>query len=350
MALEDCDLNDLGFFGPQYTWCNSRSDGNFTQERLDRAVVISDWCSRFQHPEFHVLAARTSDHNPILISYSELPLAPNSYRRGFKLEANWQLDPECRDIIKAVWEQEVFEANRMKDIQFRLSACQINLTRWSKQKFEKDAELLKLKSKSLLELQRNNCPDQVDSIKQIQKEIDDILEREDVKWKQRAKQNLYRQGDRNTQFFHAWANHRRKVNNIRSITNDQGRTWRRNKEVCKVFIDYYKDIFSSNASTDFSQCLEHVEPRVSAEMNSNLLRSFTEEEVCIALSQMHPLKSPGPDGFSAGFFQKAWCTVGREVTEAVLSFLNGGPFDAAINATNICLIPKVSSPETIKDY
>jgi hypothetical protein len=65
---------------------------------------------------------------------------------------------------------------------------------------------------------------------------------------------------------------------------------------------------------------------------------------------MHPSKSPGPDDFSVGFFQKAWCNVGRKVTEAVLSFLNGGPFDAAINATNICLIPKVPSPESVKDY
>jgi hypothetical protein len=96
--------------------------------------------------------------------------------------------------------------------------------------------------------------------------------------------------------------------------------------------------------------LEHVEPRVSAEMNSKLLRPFTEEEVGLALSQMHPLKSPSPDGFSAGFFQKEWTTVGREVTRATLSFLNGGPFDPAINATNICFIPKVSSPETVKDY
>jgi len=62
------------------------------------------------------------------------------------------------------------------------------------------------------------------------------------------------------------------------------------------------------------------------------------------------LKSPGPDGFSAGFFQKAWCFVGEKVSEAVLSFLNGGPFDPSINATNICLIPKNPSPESVKDY
>jgi hypothetical protein len=34
----------------------------------------------------------------------------------------------------------------------------------------------------------------------------------------------YCQGDHNTQFFHSWANHRRKINSICSITDAQGRT------------------------------------------------------------------------------------------------------------------------------
>jgi hypothetical protein len=279
-----------------------------------------------------------------------VPPDPGSSRRGFKFEAKWQLDPECHDVIKAAWEQEGGEVDQLKDILGRLSACQKSLTHWGKRKFGKDAEILKQKSKRLLELQGNNHPNQVEAIKQIQKDINNILDREDIKWKQRAKQNWYCQGDRNTKFFHAWANHRRKVNSIRSITDEQGRTWRRYKEVCRVFIEYYREIFSSSISTDFSQCLEHVEPRISEEMNSNLLRPFTEEEVGVALSQMHPMKSPSPNGFSAGFFQKAWCDVGRNVSVAVLSFLNGGPFEATINSTNLCLIPKIPSPESVKDY
>lgn len=100
MALEDCDLSDLGFSGPRYTWCNSKSDGNFTQERLHRAVANREWCSRFHHVEVQVLATRSSDHNPILILYNDVPPKPGSSRRGFKFEAKWQLDPECHDIIK----------------------------------------------------------------------------------------------------------------------------------------------------------------------------------------------------------------------------------------------------------
>ncbi|XP_062150081.1 uncharacterized protein LOC133858622 [Alnus glutinosa] len=278
MALADCDLCDLGFIGPRCTWCNNKTDGNFTQERLDRAIANRDWCSRFQHVEVSVLAATSSDHNPILISCNEVPTDPLTYLRSFKFEANWQLDPDYRNIIKEAWGQNVATESPMMDIQSRLSACQKALSRWSKQKFGRDAELLKQKRERLLELQRSSWSEQSVAIKHLQEDIDIILEREDVRWKQRAKQNWYHHGDRNTQFFHAWANHRRRINSIRSITDAQGKTWRQKKEVCRVFIDYYKDMFSSNPPSELSLCLEHVEPRVSAEMNSKLLRPFTEEE------------------------------------------------------------------------
>lgn len=65
---------------------------------------------------------------------------------------------------------------------------------------------------------------------------------------------------------------------------------------------------------------------------------------------MHPLKSPWPDGFATCFYHKSWGTVGKVVSRVVLQYLNGGVFDAAINSTNIVLIPKVSSPSRVKKY
>jgi hypothetical protein len=62
------------------------------------------------------------------------------------------------------------------------------------------AEQLKIKMKQLASLQSRECPDLVEAIKKLQGEIDGIMEREDIKWKQRAKQNWYREGDWNTVF------------------------------------------------------------------------------------------------------------------------------------------------------
>jgi len=86
------------------------------------------------------------------------------------------------------------------------------------------------------------------------------------------------------------------------------------------------------------------------DMNDSLLRPFTKAEVIFALSQMHPIKSPGLDGFAACFYQKSWSTVGKVVSQAVLHYLNGGPFDVATNSTNIMLIPKFSSPSWLTNY
>jgi hypothetical protein len=89
---------------------------------------------------------------------------------------------------------------------------------------------------------------------------------------------------------------------------------------------------------------------VTAEMNAMLLKTYNLGEVELALSQMHPLKSPGPDGFAACFYQKSWATVKTEVCVAVLDFLNNGNFVNELNATHIALIPKKKNSSELTDY
>jgi len=61
-------------------------------------------------------------------------------------------------------------------------------------------------------------------------------------------------------------------------------------------------------------------------------------------------KAPGPDGYSAGFFKKAWSIVGEEVTHAILSFFETGKLLKVVNTTTIVLIPKVPNPSSVKDF
>lgn len=85
-------------------------------------------------------------------------------------------------------------------------------------------------------------------------------------------------------------------------------------------------------------------------MNDQLQREFTRDKVDEALFQMGLLKSPGPDGFGACFYQDFQNVSGDDVANVVLRFLNDELFDERINTTHIALIPKLESPSGVTDF
>jgi hypothetical protein len=61
-------------------------------------------------------------------------------------------------------------------------------------------------------------------------------------------------------------------------------------------------------------------------------------------------KAPGLDGFTTGFYQTHWGTIGASVTNAVLDFLNEGHLPEGVNQAIIVLIPKIKHPQDLKNF
>lgn len=158
-----------------------------------------------------VIVVRTSDHNPLLVRFENKMKCGDGGRWGFKFEARWKLDPECSKIIEEVWKGYGYQDGAMKTVQRNLEQCQIRLQGWNRRKYGNVEKKIKEMTKQLIELQKREGNVNQVAIKQLQLDIDILMELEDIKWKQRVKQNWYQYGDRNTPFFHAWTNHRRRI-------------------------------------------------------------------------------------------------------------------------------------------
>lgn len=85
-------------------------------------------------------------------------------------------------------------------------------------------------------------------------------------------------------------------------------------------------------------------------MNEQLIQDPTANEIKDALFAIHADKAPGPDGFSASFFQANWEVVGPAVVREIQQFFLTGSISTSMNTTHIRLIPKVTSPKVVAEY
>jgi hypothetical protein len=349
-ALSDSGLGDLGYKGPKFTWCNGREGCWNNKERLDRAVANAEWCSFFNLVNVEVLPRTCSDHSPILVSVSSTREVVWPKCKIFRFEAGWAKCKEQGEVIRKAWKPKLNSESPWITVKRNLKECTNALKLWaSSQKIsmEQKIELLQ-KQLSLIQMRG----DEVSLVeeKRLKEELNNALDMEDLKWKQRAKINWIQYGDRNSKFFHAFASYRSKKNFISKVKDKNGSLCVTKDSIEEAFVSYFKELFSAGDHVAVDPCIRALECKVTPEMNSRLLLPYTKEEINIALSQMSPLKAPGPDGLSSCFYQANWNVINGEVCEAVLHFQNTGEFDSEINFTYIALIPKVQNPVHVIDF
>ncbi|GJS26798.1 RNA-directed DNA polymerase, eukaryota [Tanacetum coccineum] len=89
---------------------------------------------------------------------------------------------------------------------------------------------------------------------------------------------------------------------------------------------------------------------LTTQQQEELESNVSKEELKRAVWDCRVDKSPGPDGFSFGFYRHFWSTIENDVLEAVNHFLTHGDIPKGCNSSFIVLIPKVLNANMVKDF
>ena len=187
-------------------------------------------------------------------------------------------------------------------------------------------------------------------INKLRKEINVLLDSEETMWSQRSKAHWLKEGDHNTKFFHYHASERRRKNSINGILDANGRWCETNESIVATAVSFFEDLYTTSHPSRIHEVISSIPTRVTWDMNQQLIKEFTSEEVLMALQQMHPTKSARLDDMSAIFYKKYWSIVGNDVTKMALNVLNSNMSMVEINKTNITLVPKVKHPSKMSEF
>ncbi|XP_057811697.1 uncharacterized protein LOC131025935 [Salvia miltiorrhiza] len=295
-TVESCNLIDLGFSGDPFTWSNNQRGADNIMERLDRIFGSSEWMSLYPGFEVTHLLRKASDHCHLLLSLETSSEKMQNRPKPFRFEAMWLRNESCKELCEKMW-QSGLGSRSVSDLKQKIEDMGRELKIWEKEVFgnvrKKCAELrerLAILKKSNMEAWSK------DEQRMIEDELDELLKQEELMWKQRSRADWINHGDRNTGFFHKVAEDRKKRNHIKEIRRNDGSLTRKNSEMDETLSSYFRGLFTSGSPHNPSEVLQSIEPVVTDEMNGELTRPFTQEEIVLALKHMHPLKAPGPDG------------------------------------------------------
>jgi hypothetical protein len=135
--------------------------------------------------------------------------------------------------------------------------------------------------------------------------------------KQKSRIKCLNLGDGNNSFFHNSVKVRNSTNLIKVLKDSEGNSIHDVMEIKSMAINFYQQLLGTTlhefSSDKAARVTNLIKKKFSAKCVAGMCAPVTKLEIHKVIFAMNPSKSPGPDGFSTGFFQKAWPVIGDDL-------------------------------------
>ncbi|GJX12134.1 RNA-directed DNA polymerase, eukaryota [Tanacetum coccineum] len=336
--------------GYSFTWSHNSAS---KMSKLDRFLVSDNLQRTCPNLSSLTLDRFLSDHRPILLRELNIDYGPTPFcffHNWFELEG---FDAFVADTWQNITITLITESNAMIKLAKKLKMLKGNIRQWVKGKKDNATSLRKeLKTKlaaidTLIDKGVSSSTHLEDRL-DIMNHLSSLDNTESIELAQKAKVKWSIEGDENSKFFHGIINKRRNNLAIRGTIIDG--EWIEDPIAVKnEFLSHFQSRFEAPCANRL--VLDMVFPnRLSPEQAQDLERVFVKEEIKEAVWDCGLDKSPGPDGFTFGFYRRFWNLIEGDVVEAVNHFFNNGFRHSGGNSSFIALILKFQGAKMVKDY
>jgi len=345
-TIDDLGLIDIPLLDRLFTWSNHRASP--TLARLDRVFFNNSMSMGFPNSSLTSLPKPTSDHTPILLTVSTSIPKPNLFR----FENGWLKDRDFLPSVLPAWHRHP-QGGAAGVLAGALKAVRNASKAWARSKRAPPSLHQNCKFVMyMFDVLEESCVLSSGELfvrQECQEKLAASLRARAAYWKQRGKQRAIREGDSNTQFFHAHASQRLRRNQIRALEVD-GNTITSHEAKTAALTTHLRSLLGEVHATTWSFSLEELYAAAPTVSGEPLVAPFTEPEARAAVRAMNRNSSPGPDGFGPSFYLAAWDTVAGAVMELAHAFHREEVELERLNRAFVVMIPKHCAATRAGDY
>lgn len=262
----------------------------------------------------------------------------------------WLQDSLIHKIIDQAWNTPV-RGSAAFSLPSKLRHTKAALKHWNHAVFGHVGEL-KRELTRLIDQFQNHDPSSLNYCREehLQQALDEVLKREELMWRDKARINWLEDGDANTKFFHLSTILNRRYNGIDCLLSSSNSWLSEWGDIGMEFVAFYSSLFSTD-SPIFPADLEGlISPSIPDATNAFLTSIPSNDEIPSIVFQMSSHSSPKPNGFPPLFYKFFSPRIAPTVTSAVQAFFHSGHLLKLWNHTFITLIPKTDTATKVEHY
>ena len=344
----DIGLSDLLYSGCHFTW-----NRGLTWSKIDRVMANPLWSMSSLPTSVHFNPpGGFSDHSQMWVEVLGNQIHGRKYFKFFNM---WTTHEDFIHLVASHWSTIVHGCpmfvlcKKLKFLKRPLKALnRLHFSHISERAGRAEAELISVQQQRQLHL---DCELLLAKENRLRLDFVNLKASEQMYFSQKLKYKFLEASDKGSKLFHCLMNQRNRRNFIAEIRNENGELSNSIAEVGDIFANYFQHLLGSSKMTvPLDENVISRGPRLQVADVDMLLAPISDDDIRSVIFSIGNDKAPGPDGYSALFFKKAWSIVGKDVCNSVKDFFNSGRLLKQVNHSVIALIPKKANVSTPADF